>query len=439
MTFTTRLMAFSMLFFATVAAWAERAPKYYVNESKLPFKALPRTTALWGVLGGAGYRVEVPDDWNGGLVVWAHGFRGSANELTVENHPFRLSLIPAGFAWASSSYARNGYAVASGVTDLHALVVGFSGLVGTPTRVYLTGASMGGHVTAVSLEEYPETYDGALSLCGALGDYELFDYFLDFNAAAQQLGTGRSKYPVDPAVYIGLTVREIKANLEASPGGWPVALNTDGDHLKHLTELRSGGERPNFDEAWLYWNTLARFKTRPGNFLFDLATGGGIQPRGQAVNVDNMDTVYQFDTIPALTPAEQDLNDSIVRVAAVPHSRDPDSFTQVPVIAGNPQVPMLTLHNLGDLFVPFHNEIVYAKRVAANDRSDLLVQRAIRGSLHCDFTGDETKRAFFDLVDWVETGQKPAGDNFLNPAEVADPLFGCKFTNGEHTYSAPCR
>jgi hypothetical protein len=46
--------------------------------------------------------------------------------------------------------------------------------------------------------------------------------------------------------------------------------------------------------------------------------------------------------------------------------------------------------------------------------------------------------AFRDLVSWVETGVKPAGDDVLDPAEVANPLFGCNFTQGEHLLGAPC-
>ena len=42
-----------------VSANAAKPPAYFVDESKLPFTELPGATALWGVHGGAGYRVEV--------------------------------------------------------------------------------------------------------------------------------------------------------------------------------------------------------------------------------------------------------------------------------------------------------------------------------------------------------------------------------------------
>ncbi|HEX5066434.1 MAG TPA: alpha/beta hydrolase, partial [Myxococcota bacterium] len=162
----------AMSFASSVSA--DKPPEYFVDEAKLPFTALPGATAYWGVIGGAGYRIEVPNNWNGELVVWAHGFRGTGLELTVDNHPLRALLIPMGYAWAASSYGRNDYDIWNGVHDTHTLTRRFAGLIGNPSRVYLTGASMGGHITAVAIEQYPNTYDAALPICGALADYELF-------------------------------------------------------------------------------------------------------------------------------------------------------------------------------------------------------------------------------------------------------------------------
>jgi hypothetical protein len=41
-------------------------------------------------------------------------------------------------------------------------------------------------------------------------------------------------------------------------------------------------------------------------------------------------------------------------------------------------------------------------------------------------------------VTWLETGVKPAGDDFLDPNEVANPDFGCNFTDGPHLLGTPC-
>jgi hypothetical protein len=98
-------------------------PDYYVDEAKLPFAEQPGLPSqrLWGVLNGAGYRIEVPANWNGQLVMWAHGYRGTGLELTVDNHPLRDFLLANGYAWAASSYSRNDYDPTQGARDTHAL------------------------------------------------------------------------------------------------------------------------------------------------------------------------------------------------------------------------------------------------------------------------------------------------------------------------------
>jgi pimeloyl-ACP methyl ester carboxylesterase len=434
--FFSLMVAVSLILIA-LQAGAQKRSDYFVDESKLPFTAAPGATAHWGVHGGAGWRAEYPDNWNGTLVVWAHGFRGSGLELTVDDHPLRTLLIPAGFAWAASSYSRNDYDITAGVQSTNALVGMLNDEVGDASRVYLTGASMGGHVTAVSIEQFPELYDAALPICGVLADYELFDFFLDFNSAAQEIALGSSAFPVEPVSYLFVQVPQIKASLESFAGGWPVFLNADGENFKNLVELRSGGDRPNFDEAWFFWNTFPDFGSGPGNFLFDLGIGDGTLPRTPGNGVDNTDVVYQFDGDPALTAEEQALNDGIIRVEQDSQGRK-GGLAQVPRTTGNITIPVLSLHNLGDLFVPFHNEVVYAQRVADQGNSNLLVQRAIRGVNHCEFTPTEFATAFLDLVAWEQAGVKPAGDVVLDPAAVADPLYGCNFTDGPHVLGTPC-
>ncbi len=438
----SRGLAFPALLLALAfsgSSFAAKPPQYFVDESKLPFEPLPGAQAYWGVLAGAGYQIEVPDNWNGSLVVWAHGFRGTGLELTVDPHPLRSVLIPQGYAWAASSYDKNDYDIASGVKSTHKLIKRFNGIVSKPSQILISGFSMGGHITGVLIEQYPNLFDGALPMCGVMADYELFDYFLDFNLVAQQLGVGSSTYPVDDN-YPFTTAAVIKSNLEAFPGGWPVVLNADGTNLKDLTEIISGGDRPNFDEAWFFWNSFPdNGSDIPGNFLFDLAVGDGTLARAPGSVPDNIDTVYQFDSDPALSPEEQELNDLVFRIAGDPQTRRKQGLAQVPTITGDIAMPVLTLHNLGDLFVPVLNQVEYAKRAFAQGNSEHLVQRAIRGVGHCGFTPNELTTAFFDLVNWVDNGVKPAGDDFIDPAAVADPEFGCQFSDDTgHLLATPC-
>ena len=417
-TFRLGLLA---LAFAALSATAAAPPAYFVNETKLPFAALPGLPAqqLWGVHNGAGYRVEVPANWNGKLVLWAHGFRGTGLELTVDDHPLRQYLLATGYAWAASSYSKNAYDPAQGAKDTHALTQLFNGLVGKPSRTYITGASMGGHVTGVVAEQWHKSYDGAMPICGVMGDYELFDYFLDFNVGAQTLSGVGKAYPYG-ADYLTSTVPATKAGLGPA---FPFALNAAGQNFKSMMQLRSGGVRPLFDQGWLFWNAVA------GDFLFGLGVGDGTLPRQPGVAVQNSDVVYQFDTNPAQSGAETVFNSMVQRVTADPQGRRNNGLANVTPTTGDLRIPMLTLHTLGDLFVPFHMQQEYARRVAAKGNSHNLVQRATRDYGHCSFTGPELVQTFAALVGWVEGGVKPAGDKVLDAAAVAHPNFGCTYTD----------
>ena len=416
------VLVFAVLMLAALGAMAGPPPDYFVDETKLPFgetAGIP-TQRSWGVHNGAGYRIEVPYSWNGSLVMWAHGYRGTGLELTVDNHPLRVFLIANGYAWAASSYSRNSYDPAQGAKDTHALTTFFNGRFGKPARTYITGASMGGHITGIVAEQWPRSYDGAMPICGVMGDYELFDYFLDFNLAAQTLSGVGKLYPF-AADYMTVTVPATKAGLGPA---FPFALNPSGQTFKSLVQLRSGGVRPVFEQGFLFWNGVV-----PGNFLFGLGVGDGTLPRHPGVAVQNSDVVYQFDTNVALTSAEAAFNAAVQRITADPQGRHINGISNVPPTTGDLRIPMLTLHTLGDLFVPFLMEQVYAGRVAAHDSSHLLVQRATRDFGHCSFTGPELVTTFVDLAKWVEAGVKPAGDNVLDPATVANPNFGCTFTD----------
>jgi hypothetical protein len=415
------IIACAALVLSATAVQAAPPPAYFVDEAKLPFAAIPGvpTDRQWGVHNNAGYRIEVPHNWNGALVMWAHGYRGTGLELTVDDHPLRQFLVANGYAWAASSYSRNDYDPAQGAKDTHALTMLFNGKFAKPARTYITGASMGGHVTGIVAEQWPRSYDGAMPICGVLGDYELFDYFLDFNVTAQTLSGVNKQYPF-AADYLSVTVPATKAALGPM---FPYALNPSGQNLKALVQMQSGGVRPVFDQGFLFWNGVA------GDFLFGLGVGDGTLPRSPGVAVQNFDVTYQFDTDPAQSPAESALNAAVQRVTADRQGRNRNGLANVPPTTGNLKIPMLTLHTLGDLFVPFHMEQVYAQRVADRGASHLLVQRATRDFGHCTFTPTELVTTFVDLVSWVEGGVKPAGDNVLDPAAVAAPNFGCTYTD----------
>ena len=402
---------------------ADKPPAYFVDETRLPFDALvgTTTTRLWGVHGGAGYRIEVPENWNGDLVLYAHGFRGGGLELTVSNPPIRRYLVEHGFAWAASSYATNGYDVTQGVKDTHDLGTLFNGLVANPNRVYFTGTSMGGHITGVAIEQYPNAYVGAMPMCGVMGDNKLFDYFVENHLTAHVLAGLDVPFPFPPG-YSTTIVPQLRAAFGAP---FPSTLTPLGVKYAGVVENLSGGKRPMFDPGF-------RFAPTGGNFL--LSQGVGSQ-EGTRTNIG---TVYQIDADPALSSEEIALNADVLRIDLDPQARREQGLAGVPAIAGSFRMPVLSMHTLGDLFVPFSMEQIYARRAAENGVDDRLVTRAIRDINHCGFNTVEMENGFADLVHWVVDGVKPDGDDILTPSVVANPNFGCNFTVGPHLLAPAC-
>ena len=415
---------FVFLLSAAPSVTADQPPQYFVDEAKLPFDALSgqTTTRLWGVHGGAGYRIEVPQNWNGELVLYAHGFRGAGLELTVSNHPIRRYLIDHGYAWAASSYATNGYDVTQGVKDTHDLGTLFNGLVANPSRVYFTGTSMGGHITGVAIEQYPNAYDGAMPMCGVMGDNKLFDYFVENHLVGHELTGLNVAFPF-PANYSTTIVPQLRAAFGAP---YPTTLTPLGQTYAGVVENLSGGDRPMFEQAF-------RFSGTGGNFLLTQGVGSAAGTR------TNIDTVYQIDSNPALSADEAALNAGILRIDLRPQFRHDNGLARVPAIEGTMKMPVLSMHTLGDLFVPFSMEQIYARRAAENGVADRLVVRAIRDINHCGFSTAEMERGFADLVNWVANGVKPEGDDILNPTAVANPNFGCKFSSPGHALAPVCQ
>ncbi|MDR7274002.1 alpha/beta hydrolase family protein [Catenuloplanes atrovinosus] len=389
-----------------------------------PFTPIRGSAVHTGIEQGAAYRIEVPRRWNGRLVIFAHGYRGDGRLLFVSNPRLREHYLDRGYAWAASSYQLNGYEVGQGVRDSHALVPLFRRVTGTAARsVLMTGESMGGHVTAVAIEEFPRTFDGAMPVCGVLGDVALFDYFLDANVTAAALAGVPIGFPDAPSDAFDrewrAQVTEISARLGLNAGA-PPSLTPAGRAWSDVVERRTGGDRAGFDASFAYWNTatsLEPFADLP--FLFGLYPGLS----GRADNVaGNRHTVYRITDAPHPTPAERRLNADVLRVSPTLPA-DP-GLGSIPRVDGRPRVPVLSLHTTGDLFVPFSMEQIYARRAA----TPLFVSRAIRAPGHCDFTLDELRTAFDDLTRWTYTGHRAPGDPILDRRAVAAPTFGCRFT-----------
>jgi hypothetical protein len=386
------------------------------------------TTSRWaGVLNGAAYRVEVPANWNGKLVMYAHGYAGTGAALGVSNPSIRRWLVQNGYAWAASSYSKNYYDVRVGVEDTNALALEFNKIaanngrvLAAPTRTYITGHSMGGHITGAAIEaEAAATaknkvkYHGAVPMCGVMGDAELFNQFAAMQVTAQALA-GQAAY--DTAKFA-----DIKAGVDATLfTTFPSVPTATG--LKYLSVVKNitGGPRPLFDQGVAFGGS---FGSAYGTFGSD-GTVTGI------LNKSVLDTTAYTYTIDGDAAGTTALNAAAQKLKGTTDANRlrRDGLRWIPVINGEINIPVVSIHTLGDLFVPFSMEQVYQKKVAAKGNSAWLVQRAIRGASHCDFTVAEQVEAFDAMIKWERDGIKPTGDDVVTPATVAATSYGCTYT-----------
>jgi pimeloyl-ACP methyl ester carboxylesterase len=372
------------------------------------FEAMPGAKAYSGRYDGGVYRIEVPDAWNGELVLSSHGFVSSAgpdgSRLRVGNPGIRDHLIARGFAWAASSYRCNGYVPGIGLQDTMALTGLFTKLTGgkSPSRVYLTGTSMGGHITLLGMHEFPTAFAGGLAMCPA--GPELFDFFTAVGAAAEAITGVEFK---DPSA-VQSTVDKMTAVL-----GDAKNLTEKGRQLASVQIEISGGPRPFAVEG-----LASRFTAN----ISGAALAGSTAPSSRAVT--NMHIRYRVNETLGLTG--EALNARVRRKAADPEIRTPlGPFDELVPFDGRIERPVLSIHGTGDLFVPIFLQQTLNRAVTAAGRQDLLVQRIMRIPGHCGFSQAEMIRAFDDLVAWVREGRRPAGDNVFGDLSDA----GLTFTN----------
>jgi len=373
------------------------------------FDALPAAKAFFGQYDGGLYRIEIPENWNGELVLDAHGYAPNTgtngSTLRVGNSPVREHLIQNGYAWAASSYRCNGYVPGQGLLDTMALTDLFTKTNNgrAPQRVYLTGTSMGGHITLLGMHEFPTTFAGGLAMCPA--GPELFDFFAATAGAAEVI-TG-----------VQLKLDTMQADLAKMNDilGKPPDYTEKGRQLASVEIQISGGPRPFAAEG------LASGGRFAGN-ISGAALAGSITPTNRAAMTTHIK--YAIDDDLGLTADA--LNKGARRKAIDAAFRNPmGPYDEVVPFDGKLERPVLTMHGTGDLFVPIFLEQVLKRAVEASGKQQLLTQRIYRIAGHCGFSQPEMIRAFDDLTTWVKQGTKPEGDEVYGDLRNA----GVKFTD----------
>ena len=347
----------------------------------------------------------IPPNWNGQLVLYAHGYVPPqfalalpVDELTVDGTFVPNVLLAQGFAFATTSFHKNGVAIEQGGKDLNKLLQYFKSLVppGSLGKVYLVGGSEGGLIALRLFERFQGKYDGAVALCAPVGgsadfikyayDFRVvFDYFFPTvftfppNQAGEQpfgaIDVPQAAFQFWESVYVPRIIAALSGNPLAT--AQPFSVTKAAIDPSDPTSV--------VETAVL----LLSYGIFGANDL--IATSGGVP-------YDNRSTTYVGSADDAA------LNAGVERIQSDGRARAYAKRFYEPI--GNLHDPLVTLHNVLDPLVPFQQEIEYQGLVTKKKSAFLTVLPVARYG-HCDFTAGEVIDAFSLMI-------QQAGGQLLN-------------------------
>ncbi len=334
----------------------------------------------FGKLDGAEFRIDVPDNWNGTLVIFYHGYRAEAGGVRYGAEkpldPFLPGFIRAGCAVIQSGYSQGGWALEQAIPETEALRRYFLDKYERPKETYIAGVSMGGLLTIMTIEQSPESYAGGLDLCGAAANSPavftrgfdlrvLFDYYFP------------GVLP-DPA--------KVPADYEVS--------NTLGKTIAALLQ-----SKPEAASVLRRFASVHDHKDLVSDLLFATWALRDIERRAGGNPFDNRNTIYTG------TSNDNMLNDGIKRYAA---DRGALAYLQrYYTPTGRLMRPVLAIHTTYDPLVPASVPGNYALLARVAGAGDFFVVQYVKREGHCSITPQEVDRAFAELRQWKNDGAKP--------------------------------
>jgi len=357
-------------------------------------KAATAADYVQGLLpGGAIYRIYMPDEWNGDLVTYAHGYVSVTEEVAIPEDQLVLpdgTSIPQminnmGYAFAVTSYRANGMVTQDALVDLTQLADKFTELYGRPGHNYLVGASEGGLITTKSIE-MEDIYAGGLAVCGPIGDFVaqvnymgdfrvLFDFYFPGILPGSPIKIPQEVMDHWDTVYLPNIIAAVSAN---------------PDRAIELCIVAKAAFDPNDPE------TIGQ--TVAGLLWYNVFATNDLAQRVSGNPFDNTDRHYHGSDNDAY------LNKNVQRIQG-----DAQAIANAKAMFdtyGTPGKPLITMHTAGDPIVPFWHERLYRAKVSSNGQISFYHNFPVMRYGHCNFTEDEVLKAFAALVFQV-TGENP--------------------------------
>jgi hypothetical protein len=357
---------------------------------------------------GAYLLAAMPKNWNGNLIVFAHGGPDVAPPTATRSQADLVKYAVAvqrGFAWIATTYRREGYGIAMAVEDSDNARKFFIARIAKPQRTILHGASYGGLVGAKLVETRAKNPDGSVNfdgaflnsgaVAGATGNY---DHRVDLRVVYQYYCKNlprpdEPQYPLWNGLAPGskMTLKDLGTIVDECTGvGHPAAARSE-TQKQNLANILGVMDYPE--------NLLVRHMQAATLLFQDIVknTAGGGNP------FSNIGVRYHGSTDDAA------LNRDVVRFAADPVAAaalradgDPKGVLPVPVVS---------IHSINDPQVVVEAQSAYRDVVKAAGSGDRLVQAFTDERAHTGQSAPEIAAAIDALMQWIEKGAKPTAQS----------------------------
>jgi len=360
--------------------------------------------------GGALIKIEVPEAWNGGLVIYNHGFDlGAIVPSPPSLGPLSALQLSQGYAVAASSYRQNAWALYKTKNDLLNLVDVFKEEFAEPSEIYLHGFSLGGIVTAQGIEANLGNVVGAYPACGAMAGSRSWDGAIDarliYDAICKDVtgafipggGTGLPERFTES----DFTETDLALAAQACFGILaPPAFRTP-DQASRLQRFLDVTQLPeNFVLTDLGFAVFGL-----SDLIYDKKKLNGKQGMG------NIGVTYN----------DPEIDNEIERVATHPggKNRHTKNFTPSGKVR---DVKIISTHTSGDGLVIVEQQQPYRDSVPAENITVAVVNESVE--THCGFYPAELTAGWESLRAWVATDIQPSVAAIQGTCQFLEANFG---------------
>ena len=373
--------------------------------------------------GGVRYQIEVPDGWNGVLLLYS---------LPIPVEPGQPPWTPGD--GLIGDLTGQGYAVAgaantifwpleSSLTNLPHLLEAFAAAAGAPRRTISLGLSIGGLITAGIVQRYPGLLSGALPMCGNLGGaVAVHNRELDIAFVVKSLVAPDSTLALTGIADAGanLAIAEtVLAEAQTTPAG-RARLGLAAAMGNIPGWFAPGSPEPDDSDVEGQLSNQIRWFEEPGFLVYFWAReqverqAGGNPSWNTGIDYRRLleDSIGHRQVVALYRAAGISLDDDLETLAAAPRiAAEPAAVAYLEqhiVFNGDlGGVPVLTMHTDGDGLVTPENQHAYADVVRAAGNDALLRQVFVHRAGHCSFTPAEVTVALDALQQRIDTGSWP--------------------------------